>query len=96
MTEEAHKILDHGELPEGRVTTVTIGRHTLAALIPVVVGLPELPDAAAVPVSAADGVEGPELEGLASVAGLVEMAVFLGVGALIARPIRPRLGGVVQ
>ena len=25
-----HKILDHGELPEGRVTTVTIGHHTLA------------------------------------------------------------------
>ena len=30
MTEQAHKILDHGELPEGRVTTVTIGHHTLA------------------------------------------------------------------
>ncbi len=30
MTETAHKILDHGELPEGRVTTVTIGHHTLA------------------------------------------------------------------
>ena len=30
MTEAAHKILDHGELPEGRVTTVTIGHHTLA------------------------------------------------------------------
>ena len=30
MTERAHKILDHGELPEGRVTTVTIGHHTLA------------------------------------------------------------------
>ena len=30
MTEQAHKILDHDELPEGRVTTVTIGHHTLA------------------------------------------------------------------
>jgi thiamine pyrophosphate-dependent acetolactate synthase large subunit-like protein/nitrite reductase/ring-hydroxylating ferredoxin subunit len=30
VTENAHKILDHGELAEGRVTTVTIGHHTLA------------------------------------------------------------------
>ncbi len=30
MTTTPHKILDHGELPEGRVTTVTIGHHTLA------------------------------------------------------------------
>ena len=30
MTSTPHKILDHGELPEGRVTTVTIGHHTLA------------------------------------------------------------------
>ncbi|MEM7271523.1 MAG: thiamine pyrophosphate-dependent enzyme [Actinomycetota bacterium] len=30
MSETAHKILDHDELPEGRVTTVTIGHHTLA------------------------------------------------------------------
>lgn len=30
MTTSSHKILDHGELPEGRVTTVTIGHHTLA------------------------------------------------------------------
>lgn len=27
---ETHKILDHGDLPEGRVTTVTVGHHTLA------------------------------------------------------------------
>lgn len=30
MPSSSHKILDHGELPEGRVTTVTIGHHTLA------------------------------------------------------------------
>lgn len=30
MTSSLHKILDHGDLPEGRVTTVTIGHHTLA------------------------------------------------------------------
>ncbi|MEM8922681.1 MAG: thiamine pyrophosphate-dependent enzyme [Actinomycetota bacterium] len=30
MPETAHKILNHGELAEGRVTTVTIGHHTLA------------------------------------------------------------------
>ena len=30
MTTTPHKILDHGELPEGRVTTVTVGHHTLA------------------------------------------------------------------
>jgi thiamine pyrophosphate-dependent acetolactate synthase large subunit-like protein/nitrite reductase/ring-hydroxylating ferredoxin subunit len=30
MTTRPHKILDPGELPEGRVTTVTIGHHTLA------------------------------------------------------------------
>ncbi len=30
MSSSSHKILDHGELPEGRVTTVTIGHHTLA------------------------------------------------------------------
>ncbi len=30
MTTRPHKILDHDELPEGRVTTVTIGHHTLA------------------------------------------------------------------
>ncbi|MEM7337446.1 MAG: thiamine pyrophosphate-dependent enzyme [Actinomycetota bacterium] len=30
MRNTFHKILNHGELPEGRVTTVTIGHHTLA------------------------------------------------------------------
>ena len=30
MTNRPHKILDPDELPEGRVTTVTIGHHTLA------------------------------------------------------------------
>ncbi len=30
MSSTSHKILDHGELPEGRVTTVTVGHHTLA------------------------------------------------------------------
>ncbi len=30
MSESVHKILDHGELDEGRVTTVTVGHHTLA------------------------------------------------------------------
>lgn len=32
MTEETtfHKILDHGDLPEGRVTTVNVGHHSLA------------------------------------------------------------------
>ncbi len=30
MSTTSHKILDHGDLPEGRVTTVTVGHHTLA------------------------------------------------------------------
>lgn len=30
MSTTSHKILNHGDLPEGRVTTVTIGHHTLA------------------------------------------------------------------
>ncbi len=30
MTESVHKILEHGELDDGRVTTVTVGHHTLA------------------------------------------------------------------
>ena len=62
----------------------------------VVVGLFELLDAAAGSAPVAVGAEDAELEGLASVAGLIKVLVFLGLGALIARPLRRRLRGVVQ
>ena len=62
----------------------------------VVIGLIELLDAVARSGPVAAGPEDAELEGLASVAGLIKVLVFLGLGALIARPLRRRLRGVVQ
>ncbi len=61
-----------------------------------VIGLFELLDAAAGSAPVAVGAEDAELEGLASVAGLIKVVVFLGLGALIARPIGRRLRGVPQ
>ena len=62
----------------------------------VVIGLFELLDAAAGSAPAAVGAEDAELVGLASVAGLIKVRVFLGLGALIARPLRRRLRGAFQ
>lgn len=74
--------------------TMPIAIVALAAAV--VIGLFELLDAAAGSGPVAAGPDDAEFEELASVAGLVKVAAFLGVGAVIARPIRRRLGGVLQ
>lgn len=62
----------------------------LAAVL--VIGVFELFDAAAGSAPASTETAETELQGLASLAGLIKVLTFLGVGALIARPFRRRFG----
>ena len=67
---------------------VPIGLVLLAAVV-VIVGF-EVIDALADPGPVAPEAEAEEFEGVASVAGLIKVMLFLGVGALIAIPVRRR------
>ncbi len=68
---------------------VPIGVVVFAAVL-VIAGF-ELLDALSSSEPANSEGESDELEGIASIAGLIKVALFLGFGALIARPLRRRV-----